>query len=166
MKITLIISLIVRFHYDFIKKQYPQSQLLFTDTDSLYYYIETSNLERELFAHKHLFDYSDYDEKSEYFDASNKKVIGKFKCESSGNAIKEFVGLRPKMYSYTYKDSARPKLGIIEKHRAKGIAKAATRALTHAQFKAQLDLPEENFITNRRLGSILHKIYAIKACFP
>jgi len=89
-------------------------------------------------------------------------VIGKFKCESRGNSIQEFVGLRPKMYSYIYNDTTRANSRIVEKHRAKGIAKAARLALTHRQFKAQLAIPHENFITNRRLGSILHKIYAIK----
>jgi len=138
--------------------------MLFTDTDSLYYHVETANLEKELYADKDLFDYSDYPEKSEYFNETNKKVIGKFKCESRGNPIEEFVGLRPKMYSLAYDDNCGPKTRRVEKHRAKGIAKAAARALTHAQFKAQLDLPQENFITNRRLGSHLHKIYAIKVC--
>ena len=143
---------------------YPEAQLLFTDTDSLYYDIATLNLEKELYAHKELFDYSDYPEKSEYFNETNKKVIGKFKCESRGNPIEEFVGLRPKMYSYVFDDKCGDKPKRVEKHRAKGIAKAAARALTHAQYKAQLDLPQENFVTNRRLGSQLHKIYAIKVC--
>ena len=143
---------------------YPQAKLLFTDTDSLYYYLETPNLEKEIFANKHLFDYSDYPENSEYFNDTNKKVIRKFKCESRGNPIEEFVGLRPKMYSYVFDDKCGSKLKRVEKHRAKGIAKASARAITHAQFKAQLDLPQENFVTNRRLGSHLHKIYAIKVC--
>ena len=81
-----------------------------------------------------------------------------------GKPIEEFDGLRPKMYSLAYDDNCGPKTRRVEKHRAKGIAKAAARALTHSQFKAQLNLPQENFVTNRRLGSHLHKIYAIKAC--
>ena len=31
---------------DFFKKKFPQAGLLFTDTDSLYYYVETQDLEK------------------------------------------------------------------------------------------------------------------------
>ena len=47
----------------------------------------------------------------------------------------------------------------IDKHRAKGIQRAAAAKLTHAEYKAQLNLPAETFVINRRLGSRLHKIY-------
>ena len=46
------------------------------------------------------FDNSDYPMSSPYFDKTNKKVIGKFKDEAAGIPIREFVGLRSKMYSY------------------------------------------------------------------
>ena len=122
--VTLVFNL-YRFHYDIIKNQYPEAKLLFTDTDSLYYDVKTANLEKELFLHKELFDYSGYPEKSEYFNESNKKVIGKFKCESRGNPIEKFLGLRPKMYSYVFDDKCGDKPKRVEKHRAIGIAKAA-----------------------------------------
>ena len=107
---------------------------------------------------KEYLDYSEYDKASPRYDIKNEKVLGKFKCETQGNPIIEFVGLRPKMYSILYKDkSATTK----EKHRAKGISKSARRDLKHEEYKKQLDLPSENYITNRRLGSKLHKIYAV-----
>ena len=37
---------------------------------------------------------------SELFFDENKKVIGKVKDEAAGMVIKEFIGLRSKMYSY------------------------------------------------------------------
>ena len=43
---------------------------------------------------------SDYPQDSPYFSAENKKVIGKFKDEAAGMPIREFIGLRSKMYSY------------------------------------------------------------------
>ena len=150
-----------RFHYDYFLPKYPSAKLLFTDTDSLYYHIESDDIEQELFQDKDRFDYSDYATTSPYFDGSNKKVIGKFKCETKGMPIIEFVGLRPKMYSYLYQNSPKPEATIIEKHRVKGIASAASRALKHYDYKEQLDTPHENFIENRRLGSKLHQIYAI-----
>ena len=137
---------------------------MFTDTDSLYYQVETANVEKELFEHKDLFDYSDYPADSPYHDVTNKKVMGKFKSETKGAPIIEFVGLRPKMYSYRYKESIVPDSLEKSRQRAKGIQREAIRELTHAKFKAQLDLPTENRIVNKRLGSKLHEIYAISVC--
>ena len=57
-----------RFHYDIIKKKYPKAELLFTDTDSLYYYIETWDLETELLRYHEMRDYSDYNERSVFHD--------------------------------------------------------------------------------------------------
>ena len=38
--------------------------------------------------------------KSQYFNKTNKKVIGKFKDDAAGILITEVTGLRSKMYSY------------------------------------------------------------------
>jgi len=151
-----------RFHYDYIKKKYPGAQLLFTDTDSLYYHIETPDIEKDLFSDKDLFDNSEYDERSPYYDPTNKKLIGKFKCETHGLPITEYVGLRPKMYSYLFKDSTKPGAPLKEKLRAKGISKAAARTLTHEAYKKELLNPTMNYVTNRRLGTNLHRLYAFK----
>ena len=45
-------------------------------------------------------DNSDYPKKSQYFNKTNKKVIGKFKDDAAGIPITEVTGLRSKMYSY------------------------------------------------------------------
>jgi hypothetical protein len=45
-------------------------------------------------------DFSDYPESHSCHDKANKKVIGKFKDEANGKIITEFIGLRPKLYSY------------------------------------------------------------------
>ena len=89
------------FHYNHIKSVYgDKAKLLFTDTDSLTYEIETKDVYQDFWNHKEKFDNSDYPENSPYFDKTNKKVIGKFKDEAVGVPIVEFVGLRSKMYSY------------------------------------------------------------------
>ena len=146
------------FHYDVFLHEFPEARLLFNDTDSLYYYIEHPDLEAGLAEIKNHLDYSEYDPSSPHYDKKNEKVLGKFKCETQGKPIIEFVGLRPKMYSILYKDKTST---TMEKHRAKGISKSARRDLKHEEYKKQLDLPSENYITNRRLGSKLHKIYAV-----
>ena len=37
---------------------------------------------------------------SKYYDNSKKLMVGKMKNETAGVVIEEFVGLKPKMYSY------------------------------------------------------------------
>ena len=89
------------FHYSFIKKQFD-AELLFAVTDSLTYEIKSKDVYKEFFKHKHLFDFSNYQEDSKFFDLEKlliKKVIGKMKDESEGKNIGEFAGLKTKMYS-------------------------------------------------------------------
>ena len=89
------------FHCNYIKKRYgDRAKLLFTDTDSLTYKIETRDVYKQFWKDKEMFDNSDYPEDSPYHFNDNKKVIGKFKDEASGVPIVEFVGLKSKMYSY------------------------------------------------------------------
>ena len=45
-----------------------------------------------------MFDFSNYSTKSKYYDDTNKLMVGKMKDETAGVAIKELVGLKPKMY--------------------------------------------------------------------
>ena len=94
-------TLMYDFHYNYIKRNYGyKAKLLFTDTDSLTYEIEAKDVYKDFFKDKDKFDNSDYPEYSPFFYKTNKKVIGKFKDESAGIPITEFVGLRSKMYSY------------------------------------------------------------------
>ena len=86
------------FHYSFIKKNFS-AELLFTDTDSLTYEIKSENVCKEFYKWKVLFDFSNYSKDSEFYDDTNKKVIGKFKDEYGGAIIDQFIGLKSKMYS-------------------------------------------------------------------
>ena len=86
------------FHYNYIKKKYDDTALLFNDTDSLMYQIKTpKNIYEEFYKDKDLFDNYDYDKNNALYFNENKKVIGKMKDEASGIPITEFVGLRSKM---------------------------------------------------------------------
>ena len=87
-------TLLYDFHNGYVKKKYGNDAwLLFTDTDSLTYEIKTEDAYQNFWNDKDKFDNSDYPENSPYYDASNKKVIGKFKDEAAGIPIVEFVGL-------------------------------------------------------------------------
>ena len=92
------------FHYNYIKNKYgSKAKLLFTDTDSLCYKIETKDIHKELERTNNYLTIV-ITHNSPYFSAENKKVIGKFKDEAAGMPIKEFIGLRSKIYSYVKDD--------------------------------------------------------------
>ena len=67
-------SLMYDFHYNYIKRKYGDgAKLLFTDTDSLCYVIETDDVYEDLYKDRHLFDNSNYREDSKFYFGENKK---------------------------------------------------------------------------------------------
>ena len=126
-------TLMYDFHYNYIKPKYGENaKLLFTDTDSLAYEIETEDFYRDISSDvKEKFDTSNYpkDHPSGILTGVNKKVIGMFKDEASGKQIAEFVGLRAKLYSYRVEDS-------YEEKKCKGVKKAVIKkTITFNDYK-------------------------------
>ena len=120
-----------KFHYDYIKPKYNDDcTLLFTDTDSLCYHIKTDDIYKDMKTDGELFDMSDYSmDGYRSKDNTNKKVIGKFKDETSGVPIVEFCGLRSKMYSILLDNDKEKKTG-------KGIKKSALKKyVRHEDYK-------------------------------
>ena len=141
-------TLMYDFHYKYIKEIYGnKAKLLFTDTDSLTYEIEAKDVYKDFFKDKDKFDNSDYPEYSPFFYKTNKKVIGKFKDESAGIPITEFVGLRSKMYSYMKDNKKGGKT-------AKGIKKNVIKNnIMHDDYK-------ETLLNNKQM---YHKIKTIRS---
>ena len=99
-----------RFHYQVMRQNF-QCRLLYSDTDSLIYRIESNNLYRDLANQsaevKNEFDFASYPEDHALHDNNNKSEVLKFKDEFSGDYIPEFVCLKPKMYSITSKSESK-----------------------------------------------------------
>ena len=141
------------FHYNYIKNKYGEkSQLLFTDTDSLTYEIETEDVYQDFWNDNDKFDNSDYPESSPFFNKVNKKVIGKFKDETASIPITEFIGLRSKMYSYI-KDNNK-----VEKT-AKGIKKNIIKNnIKHEDYKKTLFNNEQIHHKMKTIRSQKHQL--------
>jgi len=141
------------FTTNYIKEKYGENaKLLFTDTDSLCYEIETADAYKDFYADKNKFDFSDYPEDSSFFNKTNKKVIGKFKDEACGNPIKEFVGLRSKMYSYV-KDNEK------EARTAKGIKKVViNKGIKHEDYKNTLFNNKQIYHQMKTIRSVTHQL--------
>ena len=85
------------YHYNYIKGKID-TQLLFTDTDSLVYEIKTKeDVYEDFYQDKDLFDFSNYPKDSMFYDLTNKNEIGKMKDVYEGKINDEFVGLKSKM---------------------------------------------------------------------
>ena len=146
-------TLMYDFHYNYINKKYgDKANLLFTDTDSLTYEIEAEDVYSNFWKDKNRFDNSDYAQDSQYFDKTNKKVIGKFKDEAAGIPITEFVGLRSKMYSYMRDNDKGGKT-------AKGIKKNIIKKnITRKNYKNVLFNNEQMHHTMKTIQSNNHKL--------
>ena len=146
-------TLMYDFHYKYIKEKYGEkAKLLFTDTDSLTYEIEAMDVFKDFWKNKDKFDNSDYPESSPYFDKTNKKVIGKFKDESAGVPICEFVGLRSKMYSYVKDNDKGGKT-------AKGIKKNVIKNdITHENYRDTLFNNDQMYHKMKTIRSENHQL--------
>jgi hypothetical protein len=70
------------FWYNHLKRVYgDRVQLLYTDTDSLLYKVETENVYEDMRQHAEEYDFSDYPKDHQCYSVENKKVVGKFKDE-------------------------------------------------------------------------------------
>ena len=140
------------FHYNVMKPIFGERiNLLYTDTDSLMYEIESEDVYKEL-GMKALgyFDFSNYPEDHFLKSNLNKKVPGKFKDECGGVPIEEFVGLRSKMYSF--KVASKKDVSKVEIKTAKGVNK--TVILNDLKFLTYLNCLQENKITQHEFRNI------------
>jgi hypothetical protein len=143
------------FHYGVIKKKYGNdAQLLMTDTDSLMYEIKTEDVYKDMFENKEEYDMSDI--KGEYNYTGNKGILGKFKDESEGKPIREFIGLRSKMYSLKIDDNN-------EKQRCKGIVNSVVKTeLKHITYKRILETSGKMYSKMNVIRSNKHKMYTME----
>ena len=146
------------FHYNYIKSKYgDKAKLLFSDTDSLMCEIQTEDFYKDISGDvKDRFDTSDYPENhpSGIPTGINKKVLGMMKDEAAGKIIKEFVGLRAKLYSYKMYE------GGEEIKKCKGIKKQVVESsIKHEHYKTCLLTGKEQLRKQNILRSYSHEVY-------
>ena len=148
--------LMYKFHYHYIMQTFPKAMLLMTDTDSMLYYIES---DEDLDAKVKLsswMDYSNFPKEHELYDESKKLVPGYFKSEFPALPIREFIGLRPKMYSIlTSLNQKKATCKGIQNHIKDNI-------LTHEHYKKCLFNEEKRFDTIIQISHENHNIFTIR----
>lgn len=151
-------TIIYDFHYNFIMKHFPETELLFTDTDSLCYHIHTSENIYDIFQKSNYFDMSNYPKTSKYYNTNRYMIPGKFKDECAGIPIEEVIALRSKMYSVKLKRLKNEKLKI--KKVAKGITKSYQRKyIKHEDYKDCLTNTEVKKVLQANIRSHDHQLY-------
>ena len=124
-----------KFHYENMVPKYgKRARVLYKDTDSLFYEVQTSDLYRDLVGFKNKLDLSDYPPNHFLFSIDNKKIPLKLSDELNGSIISEAVFLKPKAYSISYIDSEK----YNSKRSAKGVNYAVKKSLHHDSYKSVL----------------------------
>ena len=102
-----------------------------------------------------LYDTSNYDVHDMLYSKVNSKVVGKMKDECGGKAAKQFVGLRPKMYSLLTADDK-------TKMTAKGVKRCyIEKHVTHQMF---LQVLQDKTLTRAQFynfRSIKHSLFTM-----
>ena len=149
------------FHYDYMVPKYSleKLKLCYMDTDSLVYDIKTEDFYEDIANDVEArFDTSGYS-KTDFRllpIGLNKKVIGLMKDELGGKIMTEFVGLRPKLYSYK-------KLDDSEDKKCKGIKKCfVKKTLTFEDYKTCLFSDSTEYRSQIMFRSSRHEVHTIE----
>ena len=133
------------FHYNHMKVKYPhanQLPLLFTDTDSLAYAVQTDDIYKDMAADAvDRYDFSEYPLDHPLYD-DHRKAFGFFKDVLNSVPMQEFVGLRPKCYAFLctgkVDENVLQHTRPVEKKTAKGVKRKVKD--DHLHFARYLDM--------------------------
>ena len=117
------------------------------------YEIKTEDVYKDFNSNKEMFDFSNYSTKQKYYDNPSKLVIEKKKDETGGIAMEEFVGLKPKMYSFLVDNSKHKK--------SKDLNKNIVAIICHKEYK---DVSLNNKCIRHSMNRIQSKDRRIGTC--
>ena len=152
-------TIMYEFHYDYMIPKYgDRLKLCYMDSDSLIYSIKTEDFYSDISPDvESRFDTSCYpnDGSRPLPIGKNKKVIGLMKDELSGEIMKEFVSLRPKMYSY--------RVGNSEPKKCKGIKKCILKkTISFDDYKRWLFSGESSHRSQLLFRSRKHEVKTLE----
>ena len=160
-------TIMYEFHYDYMIPKYVRSaseahgdklKLCYMDMDSLIYSIETKDFYEDIASDvESRFDTSGYlnDGLRPLPVGKIKKVIGLMKDKLGGEIMKEFISLRPKMYSY--------RVGSSEPKKCKGIKKCvAKKTISFEDYKKCLFNGEKSHRSQLLFRSRKHEVRTLE----
>ena len=144
--------------------------MLYTETDSFFLQFNVEDLPNEINSRRALREAFNFSDVSDHYltglySIANAGEVGLFKDECKCHPIVKFVGLQPKMHSFTVMDAEEydPRLPVkLVKLRYKAVAEGVSRAnikrYTHDDCVTMFREGDARKVTNRRIGSKLHQI--------
>jgi hypothetical protein len=102
-----------------------------------------------------LFDLSNYPKNHELYDNKNNKALGKFKNESPSQ-IKEFIGLRAKLYTFISEEDDKPH------NKCKGVKKCVAKNILIDDYRNTLYNRENKLINQNGIRSYGHQLFTEK----
>ena len=145
------------FYYDVLKPKYQDDiKLVYTDTDSFVIQVMTADLFRDFKDLSDYMDFSDYPKSHPNYDASNKKVLGKFKDELSSKIMTHFIGLKPKSYAFKVQGDKK------EYKKSKGVVKGKVNTeLNYDMYERTLNGEIKPTVKFNTIRSKNHHIFSI-----
>ncbi|XP_060860289.1 uncharacterized protein LOC132937483 [Metopolophium dirhodum] len=158
------------YHYSVMQKYYGDNiKLMYTDTDSLVYFIQTDDFYDDLVKNTHLLDRMDtanLPRDHPCYIAERKKVPGLFSDELDGRIMTAFCALRAK--SYAYKTLGVDGIDVMENIRAKGIRGHVVK--NHMTFEGHrrclfegIGVDDDNRQLNMCIRSFNHQLTTVKS---
>ncbi|XP_024867540.1 uncharacterized protein LOC112451868 [Temnothorax curvispinosus] len=145
------------FHYDYMVPLYRERcKIMYTDTDSLIYFLECDDVYENMKRDIARFDTSGYPENNAYcMPRVNKKVPALMKDENDGAVMTEFVGLRAKMYALKVE-------GKSDTKKIKGVKRnVVARTITFNDYMHCLNDAIQQSRRQSCIRSTLHKVYTV-----
>ena len=145
------------FYYDVLKPKYQDDiKLIYTDTDSFVIQVMTDDLFQDFKDLSDYMDFSDYPKSHPNYDASNKKVLGKFKDELSSKIMTHFIGLKPKSYAFKVQGDKK------EYKKSKGVVKGKVNTeLNYDMYERTLNGEIKPTVRFNTIRSKNHHIFSI-----
>ena len=149
--------------------------MLYTYTDSFFCHFFVEDLAKEINSRPHLRDAIDFTEIRNWhlsnLGRGNADLhagdVGYFKDETKGNPIVEFIGLRPKMYSFTFCEASELMSGvnypmdITHKAVANSVARSQIKRFKHEDYVRMYYYGALTNVVNRRIGCKLVQVRII-----
>ena len=148
---------ILDFHYNTMMKLYtPQNlRICMSDTDSFLYEIITSDLEGDLLKIIDELDTSEYPKDHMLYSEKNKKKVGTFKNELSGESLLEYYGLKAKLYAIRLESGVK-KVG-------KGVIKTVLENdVNFNHYKNVYESYKNFYVEQRGITSVKHGVFTSK----
>lgn len=147
-----------QFHYDILKPMYPASKLLYMDTDSFIYDINTQDFYKDLKAlaenNTPYFDTSNFAQNNQFgIPQINHQKLGTMKDELKGKLMRRYCALSPKCYIY---ETQEEETSI----RAKGVQRRVACNLTFEDYDSCLNDPTIKIMKEQKIfRSHLHTVF-------